>query len=89
MEGSIVPFALNNYGSISDVIFQQDNCEPHCASSIEEYLRAKGLNVMKWPARRADLNTIENAWYMLERILRRRLRFLICNVELFNSLRED
>ena len=61
LEENIVPLKIEDYASISRVIFQQDNCGPHRAKSVTAYLEASGINLMNWPAQSLDLNPIENA----------------------------
>ena len=61
LEANIVPFAIEHYGSISSVTFQQDNCGPHRAKSVKAYMEASGINAMNCPAQSPDLNPIENA----------------------------
>ena len=89
LEANIVPFAIEHYGIISSVTFQQDNCVPHHSNSVQSYLEASSINLINWPAQSPDLNPIENAWSMLKRMLRRRQRFPTNTTELFNVLQED
>lgn len=45
-----------------DCTFQQDNASADSAHYIFEWFIENNINVLAWPARRLDLNPIENAW---------------------------
>ena len=76
-EANIVPFSVEHYGSISGIMFQQDNCGPYHAIPVNAYQKASGENVVKRPAQGPDLNSIEIAWSMLKRMVRRFPKFLL------------
>ena len=71
------------------MIFQQDNCGTHRSKAIKAYLDANRFNLMKWPAQIPDLNPIENAWFILKGMLRRRPRFPTTTAELFIILQHE
>ena len=48
LEDNIIKFAQTNYGGLERFIFQDDNCSPHRANSVQKYMRAKGLSRLAW-----------------------------------------
>ena len=63
---------VQKYVSISDFVFQQDNCGPHMAKSVTSFLVGNNINVMKWLAESLDLNPMEYARAVLKRQIRER-----------------
>ncbi|GFV21643.1 transposable element Tcb2 transposase [Trichonephila clavipes] len=61
----VVPYAV----SIEDnFILMDDNCRPHRANLVEDFLFEEGIVRMKWPAcSPADMNPIEHVWDALGR----------------------
>ncbi|GFW28656.1 transposable element Tcb2 transposase [Trichonephila clavipes] len=37
-----------------------DNCRPHCANLVEDFLFEEGIVRMEWPANSPDMNPIEH-----------------------------
>ncbi len=64
LQMEVIPFMTMHHGSITDIVFQQDNRRPHRARSIKCYLDAKNISGMKWPATSSDLNPIKNVWHI-------------------------
>ena len=65
LERRLLPF-LENIGR-DDLIFQQDNAPAHSAKATKELFLENDVTVLKWPARSADMNPIENVWGILSR----------------------
>ena len=53
----------------SDFIYQQDNAPCHTANSVKDYFEDNGINVLPWPTRSPNLNTIENLCVSIDRKL--------------------
>ncbi|GFS95157.1 transposable element Tcb2 transposase [Trichonephila clavipes] len=50
-----------------DFILMDDNCRPHRANLVEDFLFEKEIVRMEWPACSPDKNPIENVWNALGR----------------------
>lgn len=51
--------------------FQQDNAKIHICASTEEWLQARQISWIEWPAHSPDLNPIEHVWAALKRNMKR------------------
>ena len=49
--------------------FQQDNAPCQKAKTVTAWFEENNIRVLQWPARRQDLNPIENVWSSLDRKL--------------------
>ncbi|GFW70562.1 transposable element Tcb2 transposase [Trichonephila clavipes] len=62
----VVPYAV----AIGDVfILMDDNCRPHRANLVEDFLFEEGIVRMEWPACSPDMNPIEHVWDTLGRLV--------------------
>ncbi|KAG2823550.1 hypothetical protein PC111_g10172 [Phytophthora cactorum] len=52
-----------------DYIYQQDNASIHRSKLTMEFFEEEGIKLLDWPARSLDLNSIENFWAMMARIV--------------------
>ncbi|GFX72678.1 transposable element Tcb2 transposase [Trichonephila clavipes] len=60
----VVPYAAT-IGD--DFILMDDNCRPHRANLVEDFLFEEGIVRMEWPACSPDMNPIEHVWNALGR----------------------
>ncbi|GFU87494.1 transposable element Tcb2 transposase [Trichonephila clavipes] len=60
----VVPYAA---AIGDDFILMDDNCRPHRANLVEDFLFEKGIVRMEWPACSPDMNPIEHVWDALGR----------------------
>ncbi|GFX45077.1 transposable element Tcb2 transposase [Trichonephila clavipes] len=60
----VVPYAAT-IGD--DFILMDDNCRPHRANLVEDFIFEEGIVRMEWPGCSPDMNPIEHVWDALER----------------------
>ncbi|GFW22934.1 transposable element Tcb2 transposase [Trichonephila clavipes] len=58
----VVPYAA---AIGDDFILMDDNCRPHRANLVEDFLFEEGIVRMEWPACYPDMNPIEHVWHTL------------------------
>ncbi|GFT92978.1 transposable element Tcb2 transposase [Trichonephila clavipes] len=60
----VVPYAA---AIGDDFILMDDNCRPHCANLVEDFLFDEGIVRMEWPVCSPDMDPIEHVWDALGR----------------------
>ncbi|GFX04756.1 transposable element Tcb1 transposase [Trichonephila clavipes] len=60
----VVPYAA---AIGDDFILMDDNCRPHRANLVEDFLFEEGIVQMEWPACSPDMNPIQHVWDALGR----------------------
>ncbi|GFU82038.1 transposable element Tcb2 transposase [Trichonephila clavipes] len=60
----VVPYAA---AIEDDLNLMDDNCRPHRANLVEDFLFEEGIVRMEWPASFPDMNPIEHVWDALGR----------------------
>ncbi|GFY31295.1 transposable element Tcb2 transposase [Trichonephila clavipes] len=60
----VVPYAA---AIGDDFILMDDNCRPHRANLVEDFLFEEGIIRMEWPACSPNMNPIEHVWDALGR----------------------
>ena len=53
-------------------LFQQRNARPHTAHVTMDYLEQNNINVLPWPSKSPNLNSIEHLWDELDTPVRQR-----------------
>ncbi|GFT92766.1 transposable element Tcb2 transposase [Trichonephila clavipes] len=64
----LIPIVVPYAAAIGDdLILMDDNCRPHRANLVEDFLFEEGIVRMEWPACSPDMNPIEHVWDALGR----------------------
>ncbi|GFS69439.1 transposable element Tcb1 transposase [Trichonephila clavipes] len=68
MDEILRPIVLPYAAAIGDdFILMDDNCRPHRANLVEDFLFEEGIVRMEWPVSSPDMNPIEHVWGALGR----------------------
>ncbi len=73
-EYTLLPWAALVYGNVRNLVLQEDNCGPHRAVALRNYMNEGRVTRMDWPAQSPVLNTIENAWSYMKSYFRKQPR---------------
>ncbi len=64
----VVPFIHDHH-----LMLKHDNARPHVARICTQFLEAKNIPVLAWPAYSPDMSPIEHVWDALDRRIRQRV----------------
>ncbi|GFU34272.1 transposable element Tcb2 transposase [Trichonephila clavipes] len=66
-DGILRPIVVYAAAIGDDFILMDDNCRPHRANLVEDFLFENGIVGMEWPTCSPDMNPIEHVWNALGR----------------------
>ena len=90
LENNLLPF--DERMCDANYVFQQDNALIHTSKLFqrtkdEDLFQESNINVLSWPTRSPDLNSIENAWGKLSRLVYKYRRQFNSKPELEDAIR--
>ncbi|KAH9363193.1 hypothetical protein HPB48_017554 [Haemaphysalis longicornis] len=84
----LVPYVRD--GSFhNDFIFQHDNAPRHMARVVKNHLEQRGVRVLPWCAKGADLNRIEYVWGRLKTSMVRQPLYSDTRYELWTTVSHE
>ena len=66
-EDILLPHVVPFLQAYPDMTLQHDNATSHTARSVRDFLQARNVSVLSWPAKSPDLHLIEHIWDLLDR----------------------
>jgi len=72
LEPKMLPSARDLFGASNDFVFQQDGAPCHTARVCTRWFQQHNVQLLTWPGNSPDLNTIENLWLRLKRLVMRK-----------------
>lgn len=71
------------------LFFQHDLCPVHQSNRVRDLLEERGVAVMPWPPKGADMNPIENIWGNMKIQLSRRGLHSVTTDQLWDAVKEE
>ncbi len=71
------------------LMLQHDNARPHVARICTQFLEAKTIPVLAWPAYSPDMSPIEHVWDALDRRIRQRVPVSANIQQLHTAIEEE
>jgi len=68
----LLPFIEDKHGGTVNFSLLEENCGPHRALKVEQYVALHSVERLDWAPQSPDMDAIENLWAMLEAPLRAR-----------------
>jgi len=72
LEARLLLSAQDLFGANAAYIFQQDNAPCHTAGKCIKGFQSHGLKLLQWPENSPDMNSVENLWAKLKRLVAKR-----------------